>query len=322
MSLKEHWNIYRDGARDVSKFLEREVGNVAGTLSQEMADSIAQSTLRQAEDLVSTMVTRLLSNIWSSVLEFLMMVLYISFWLANPMPVGNKVEELFRRYILLKGLACAGYGICVGVLLSVLSVDLSAFFGLAAFLLSFVPEVGAFAAILLPMPVILFDSRQDAPGGTLALATGCQLMLKFVFANVVEVKLVEADRLMKMHPVIILLAVTFFGLIWGPTGMLLSVPFVAYLKVIVLSESVPALYRDPVLVVLEGDRGAPAKHARNHRHLEVEASAASSDSNHDGEDGGEDCGGTSAAPPASPRAELRGRRENATPERDRAACAA
>merc|ERR1712194_90785 len=91
-------------------------------------------------------------------------------------------------------------------------------------------------------------------------ATGAQLALKFVFANVVEVKLVEADQLMKMHPVIILLAVTFFGFIWGPTGMLLSVPLVAYAKVIILSDSIPRCYRDPLLILLEGDRGAPANY--------------------------------------------------------------
>merc|ERR1719356_115854 len=95
---------------------------------------------------------------------------------------------------------------------------------------------------------------------TLTIATMAQLGLKFVFANVVEVKLVEADQLMKMHPVIILLAVTFFGLTWGPTGMLLSVPLVAYLKVALLSDSVPSCYRDPILVILEGDRNAPAKY--------------------------------------------------------------
>jgi len=95
---------------------------------------------------------------------------------------------------------------------------------------------------------------------TLFVATLAQLGLKFVFANVVEVKLVEADQLMKMHPVVILMAVTFFGFIWGLTGMLLAVPLVAYFKAGLLS--VPACYRDPVLVLLEGDRLAPVNYSR------------------------------------------------------------
>mmetsp|Transcript_15169 Transcript_15169/g.47680 ORF Transcript_15169/g.47680 Transcript_15169/m.47680 type:complete len:262 (+) Transcript_15169:75-860(+) len=207
-------------------------------------------------------VAEVLSNAWRFVLEFLMMILYIAFWLSDPMPVGSKMEELFKRYIIMKGLACLGYGVCVGLLLHVLRVDLAAAFGLAAFLLSFVPEVGAIAALMLPAPVIIFDSRLESPGMTLATASFAQLGLKFVFANVVEVKLVEADQLMRLHPVIILLAVAFFGYLWGPTGMLLSVPLVAYLKVALLSDKVPARYRDPVLVFLEGDRSAPAKYAQ------------------------------------------------------------
>merc|ERR1712194_290770 len=99
-----------------------------------------------------------------------------------------------------------------------------------------------------------FDGRLETPFLTLLVAMSAQLALKFLFGNIVEVKLVEADELMKMHPVIILLAIAFFGYIWGPTGMLLAVPLVAMFKVSLLSDSVPKLYRDPLLVILEGDR--------------------------------------------------------------------
>jgi len=235
-----------------------------GSIPKEMAQEFAQNGLKRGEELLSAILTEVFSNAWRFTLEFLMMALYIAFWLAHPIPIGTSMQELFRRYIILKGFACAGYGVCVAVLLHMLRVDLSEAFGLAAFLLSFIPEVGSIVALLLPAPVILFDSRLDSPPMTLVVALAAQLGLKFVFANVVEVKLVEADQLMKMHPVIILLAVTFFGFIWGPTGMLLSVPLVAYIKVALLSEQVPSCYRDPLLVILEGDRSAPAKHFEAH----------------------------------------------------------
>eukprot|EP00434_Breviolum_minutum_P043739 symbB.v1.2.039004.t1/scaffold6289.1/size19347/1 len=64
---------------------------------------------------------------------------------------------------------------------------------------------------------------------------------------------------MKMHPVVTLMAVTFFGFIWGPTGMLLSVPMMTYLKAVLLVEHVPAGYRDPLLILIEGDRTAPKR---------------------------------------------------------------
>merc|ERR1719171_1527486 len=104
-----------------------------------MVDEIANNALMRAEELLSALVTEILSNAGRSVGEFLMMALYIAFWLSDPMPIGNNIEELFKRYIILKGLACLGYGVCVGVLLHVLGVDLAAAFALFAFLLSFVP---------------------------------------------------------------------------------------------------------------------------------------------------------------------------------------
>merc|ERR1712190_720396 len=91
------------------------------------------------------------------------------------------------------------------------------------------------------------------------MGTG-QLALKFAFSNVIEVKLIESDKKLRVHPVMILLSVGIFGYLWGPTGMLLSVPLMALMKISLFSELVPAPYRDPILVILEGDRNAPQKH--------------------------------------------------------------
>lgn len=260
LRLQDDWKVYKKGAENVAQTVQRIVTRATGSMPAAFAEDISQQALEKVEEVLSAIVGEILGNAWRMILEFLMMALYIAFWLAAPMPLGTQMEELFRRYILLKGLACCGYGLCVGVLLGSLGVDLAPAFGLFAFLLSFVPEVGAIVALILPAPVILFDSRLESPGMTLFVATLAQLGLKFVFANVVEVKLVEADQLMKMHPVVILMAVTFFGFIWGPTGMLLAVPLVAYFKAGLLS--VPACYRDPVLVLLEGDRLAPVNYSR------------------------------------------------------------
>eukprot|EP00929_Paragymnodinium_shiwhaense_P040614 TRINITY_DN21181_c0_g1_i2.p1 TRINITY_DN21181_c0_g1~~TRINITY_DN21181_c0_g1_i2.p1 ORF type:complete len:507 (+),score=64.86 TRINITY_DN21181_c0_g1_i2:204-1724(+) len=273
LNLQDHWDVYRIGARNAMKGAEKLATRLTGGLPKALADELASTAISHLEEVVSFVVSDLVTDLWHSLLEFLMMALFITFWLADPMPVGSEIEELFKRYIILKGMACFGYGVCVGILLWVLNIDLASVFALAASLLSFVPEVGPFVALILPAPIIMFDSRLESPMTTLLTASFAQMALKFVFANVVEVKLVEADQLMRMHPVIVLLAVAFFGYIWGPTGMLLSVPLVAYLKVGLLADTVPPRYRDPILVLLEGDRRAPEKHARK-RQLEEEREAA------------------------------------------------
>eukprot|EP00392_Amoebophrya_sp_AT5.2_P001613 g1615.t1 len=183
-----------------------------------------------------------------------------------------QLRGTFRRYLLLKSISCLGFGFAVGLWLNALQVDLAAVFGAITFVMNFVPEVGPFISydrtscwshhisMVLPTPVILLDSRLERPFFTLLLALVGQILLKVAFANVIEVKLIENDEKLKMHPVIILLSVAVWGHVWGPTGMLLSVPLMAFLKISLLSEIVPASYRDPVLVLLEGDRDAPKRH--------------------------------------------------------------
>lgn len=262
LQVQEHWSVYKKGAHNLASDTKSWAKGAAGTLPQEMVDEVTNKVLAYLEGVLSAVITELMHNLGRFLVEFLMMGLYITFWISNPMPVGSAVEDLFKRYIMLKSAACLGYGVATGVVLWVLGVDLAAALGLAAFFLAFIPEVGAWVVLLLPVPIIVFDSRNESPLGTLLVATMAQLGLKFIFANVIEVKLVEADIVMKMHPVIILLAVAFFGYVWGPTGMLLSVPLAAYLKVGMLSDSVPESYRNPVLVFLEGDRSAPQRHRR------------------------------------------------------------
>merc|ERR1719410_752774 len=111
--------------------------------------------------------------------------------------------------------------------------------------------------MMLPMPVILFDGRLRQPFFKMLLALVGQLALKFIFGNIIEVKLVERQDDMKMHPVIILFFVAFFGFIWGATGMLLSVPIMATFKAFV--PYMPAAYRDYWLMFLEGDAHAPER---------------------------------------------------------------
>merc|ERR1719482_972721 len=174
--------------------------------------------------------------------------------------MDSSINIMFRRYIMFKTLACFGYGVSVGLLLALLSIDLASVFALTTFALNYVPEVGPFVAMVLPCPIILFDSRLDRPFLTLITAVLGQLALKFAFSNIIEVKLIESDKKLRMHPVMILVSLGIFGYLWGPTGMLLSVPLMALLKVSLFSDLVPSSYRDPILVLLEGDRDAPMRH--------------------------------------------------------------
>lgn len=261
-TCQENFKVYETGARNVVSNIKAFSSRVFGTMPRSAVDKISENAIEEAKALVSDLLAEALSHAGKMLVEFLMLALYVMFWLCTPMPLNTKTERIFRRYLLLKGGACLFYGISVGLLLFLLNVNLPLFFGSMSFFFSLLPEVGAFIAMVLPVPIILCDSNLRSPFLTFFIAMAGQLGLKFIFANIIEVKLVEHDATMKMHPVVTLLALSFFGFIWGPTGMLLSVPLMAYMKVLILSDLVPPSYRDPVLVLLEGDRKAPERHMK------------------------------------------------------------
>lgn len=262
VNVKDNFPTYEQGARNAVANIKGFFGEVMGKMPGSIVDEISENALSGAKAILSDVLSEALSHAGHLLVELLMLGLYVMFWLCTPIPLNTKTERIFRRYLFLKGGACLCYGISVGLMLFILNVNLPLFFGSMSFFFSLLPEVGAFIAMVLPVPVIIFDSKLPAPFITLFIATAGQLGLKFIFANIIEVKLVEHDATMKMHPVITLLALSFFGFIWGPTGMLLSVPLMAYMKVVVLSDLVPPTYRDPVLIMLEGDRRAPERHLR------------------------------------------------------------
>merc|ERR1712176_865903 len=121
------------------------------------------------EHVLSFLVGAVFEHITSMLFEMLMTLLYMIFWLCQPVFVGEKVTALFKQYILLKTFASAMYAFCIYMLLQGLGVDLAIVFGLITFLFNFVPEVGTIAAMLLPVPVILFDGRLERPLLNLAL---------------------------------------------------------------------------------------------------------------------------------------------------------
>lgn len=251
--MQDSWPHYVQGAQIQVARLKEWVQ----TLPDEMFKKFTDKAVQGMEAALSSLVGGLLAATTNIAVEMLWVFLYMIFWLCQPVHVGKDVSDVFRRYIFLKGLASMGYAFCIWLLLHFLGVDLAIVFGLITFVLNFIPEVGPFIAMILPLPVILFDDRMERPLEFVLLALVGQLSLKVVFGNIVEIKLIESQEEMRMHPVVILFFVAFFQFIWGATGMLVSVPIVAALKATL--HKIPPAYRNPILIFLEGDKTAPVR---------------------------------------------------------------
>lgn len=165
-----------------------------------------------------------------------MVMIFLCFLLAgrtvspDPTPgVWGEIELNIKRYVAAKFATSGATGVLVGLILSVLGVDLALVFGLFAFLLNFIPTIGPAIATLLPLPVVLFNPDLTTTTATLAIAIPSAV--QFTIGNVIEPKLMGTS--LDLHPVSILLALVVWGALWGIVGMLLATPITAVMKILV-----------------------------------------------------------------------------------------
>lgn len=142
--------------------------------------------------------------------------------------VAAQVERGVRRYIITKAILSAATGFLVFLLLNMLGVRYAVTFGAFAFLLNFIPSLGSIIATLLPIPVVLLS-----PEATLAHVLLVVLLpgsVQFTIGNIIEPKVMGTA--MELHPVMVLMSLIFWGMLWGFEGMLLAVPLTAITKIV------------------------------------------------------------------------------------------
>ena len=139
-----------------------------------------------------------------------------------------EIELRIKGYIVTQTLISGATGILVWLILAYLGVDLALVFGLFTFLLNFIPSIGSVIAVLLPLPVVLVSPDITTTQAVLAIAVPGAIQL--FIGNIIAPKVL--GEALDLHPVAILLALMFWGALWGIVGMLLATPITAILKIL------------------------------------------------------------------------------------------
>ncbi len=142
--------------------------------------------------------------------------------------VWAEIEVRIEHYIVTKALISLTTGALVGLTLAILGVDLALVFGLLAFLLNFIPSVGSVIATLLPVPVVVVSP--DISTTTAALAIVLPSLIQIIIGQIIEPKVMGAA--LDLHPIVILMTLIVWGMLWGVVGMLLATPMTAMLKIL------------------------------------------------------------------------------------------
>ncbi len=145
---------------------------------------------------------------------------------------GADAEERFSRvmheiqhYVGIKTVVSAATGLLIGVWVGVLGVDFAIFWGLVAFVLNFIPNLGS---IIAAVPTTLLAMVQIGVGRGLLVALG-YLVVNMVIGNLIEPHLM--GRRLGLSTLVVVLSLVFWGWVWGPIGMLLSVPLTMVVKI-------------------------------------------------------------------------------------------
>ena len=122
----------------------------------------------------------------------------------------------------------------------------SGVFGLLAFVLNYIPNIGSFLAAIPPVLLALVD--RDLGLYVALLTAGGFVVINVVVGNVIEPRLM--GRGLGLSPLVIVVSMVFWGWALGSVGMLLSVPLTMAVKIVL--ESDPATRS---LAVLMGSSG-------------------------------------------------------------------
>jgi AI-2 transport protein TqsA len=140
----------------------------------------------------------------------------------------QQLEEIVQNvqsYLAWKTLISIGTGLCVGFYCYFLGVDFPILWALLAFLLNFVPNIGS---LLAAGPPVLLTLVQLGPGRALALTVG-YVVINMIFGNVVEPLVL--GRKLGLSSLVVFLSLIVWGFVWGPVGMLLSVPLTVMVRI-------------------------------------------------------------------------------------------
>ena len=137
----------------------------------------------------------------------------------------EKFSTSVRQYLVIKTIVSLGTGLVVTIGLLLLGLDYAPLWGMIAFLLNYVPNIGS---IIAAIPAILLAVVQLGPIYSLLVAA-LYLVTNVVMGNAVEPRMM--GQKLGLSALVIFISLVFWGWVLGPVGMLLSVPLTMVVKI-------------------------------------------------------------------------------------------
>ena len=148
-------------------------------------------------------------------------------WGTDPGSIRRftKFARDVQHLLAIKTIISLGIGLSVGLWVAMLGVDFPLLWGVLAFLLYYIPALGL---IIAGAPAVLLALIQFGVWKGLVMATG-YVVINVIFGNIIEPNWM--GRRLGLSTLTVFLSLVFWGWVWGPVGMILSVPLTMVVKI-------------------------------------------------------------------------------------------
>jgi len=142
--------------------------------------------------------------------------------------LAREIDRALAGFLRGQAIVCLFLGAWYGIGLSLIGLNFGLLIGITAGILSFIPYVGSWTALIMSSAVAIV---QDWPQWKLlAMSFAVFLIGQFIEGNILSPKLVGDS--VGLHPVWLIFALLAFGSLFGFTGLITAVPFAAAAGVI------------------------------------------------------------------------------------------
>ncbi|TRW97399.1 AI-2E family transporter [Paracoccus sp. M683] len=144
------------------------------------------------------------------------------------------IEASLSTYLGAITIINAGLGLCVGIAMWIWGMPSPLLFGLAAFVLNFIPYIGAIGGTVIAAVVALFVFDD--------LLTPVLVAATYLGLTSIEGQLITpyfVSRRLQLNTVVVFLTVAMWAWLWSVIGMIVAVPMLVVLRV--LAEHIPGL---------------------------------------------------------------------------------
>ena len=231
-NLPKYQNLLKESAANFFYFFEKRGFAISGEAILKRFDPGA------ALSVTSSILTGL-GNVLSKTLLILLMVVFmllegtlfrykLRHVLSNKHDSGNQVDsfsQTVNRYMFIKTCTSLATGVTLTIWLTILGVDYPILWGFITFLFNYVPTVGSIIAAIPPAMLALIE---------LGPISASFVLIGYLVVNVIIGSLLEPRLLgsgLHLSTLVVFLSLIFWGWVFGPVGMVLSVPLTMTIKI-------------------------------------------------------------------------------------------